>query len=410
MYDIIISGSGPAGASAAIECAKEGLKVLLFEKNKLKPRFEKPCGGAIPKCLVNEFNINKKVLENEIIGHNIYAPNGKQCDLVRHGQNWGYIVRRSKFDAYLVEKAINSGVEVRGRSSVQDVIIKNGKIIGVKVKESNNIKEYYSNIVIAADGVGSKIAVKAGLRDKWSRDDLGYCSVAFVEGFKGDIEKNLKYNHVYISNRIAPNCYAWIFPLSENLVNMGVALYNTEFENPMNYLLKFVKWNKIKEKFNYTKILWKNNYAVPYNGIKTKLVDDGIICIGDAAGFVSPYSGEGISYGMYSGKFAGETCALAYNRDDFSVNTLREFRKKCRKNNFYLIFSSHLAFRNSVIKDLENKFNIIIDLTLENQKIKEFLTNIILSEGKNFSEELFIKSYNLFQNSVIKQKFSMIWG
>ena len=268
MYDIIISGSGPAGSTAGEICAKNGLKTLILEKNSLKPRFEKPCGGGIPKNLVTEFNIDNSVLENKILGHKLYVPSGNSCIVGPENDFWGYIVQRSKFDDFFADRAHDNGAILQDNSRVIDIIKRNGKIIGVKVKENNEIKEYFSNLIIAADGVGSKIAIKSGLREKWDNLDIGYCAVAFIEGFKSEIPENQNYNHVYFTSKFAPNCYAWVFPLKNGIANVGTAIYDRKSENPMNYLINLLNWNKLKEKFHNIKIKWKSNFPVPYNGIK----------------------------------------------------------------------------------------------------------------------------------------------
>ncbi len=408
MYDVIISGSGPAGSTAGEICARNGLRTLIFEKNSIKPRFEKPCGGGIPKNLVTELNIDESVLENKIIGHTIYAPSGNNCTIGPENDFWGYIVRRSKFDAFFSDRAQDSGVIIKDNSRVIDVIKKNGKIIGVKVKEDNIINEYFANIIIAADGVGSKIAIKSGLREKWDNLDLGYCAVAFVEGFKNENPQNQNYNHVYFSNYFAPNCYVWIFPLKNGLANVGTALYDRKSENPMNYLKKFLNWNGLKDKFSKINITWHANFPVPYNGIKGKTFDDNIMCIGDAAGFVSPYLGEGIYYAIYSGVFAGETSILAYEKEDFSKSTLRFYRKKYRKHNFTSIFLSHQTFRNSLMNDLDHKYEALVDLFKENKEVQKIFVESILSESKDFTGDVLEKTTKILENESIKEKLAMI--
>ncbi|MHA1383175.1 MAG: NAD(P)/FAD-dependent oxidoreductase [Candidatus Helarchaeota archaeon] len=408
MFDVIISGAGPAGSIAGEICAKNGLKTLILEKNKLKPRFEKPCGGGIPKIIVDEFKIPHSVLANKIIGHYFYAPNGKECKLIPENNFWGYTVKRSIFDSYLTNRAIDAGIQIKEKTRVRNIIKRNGQVIGVEVKENGNIKDYFSNIIIAADGVGSQIAKNSGLREKWHNDDLAYCAVGFVEGFKNENPEYQNNFHIYVSNDIAPNCYAWLFPLNNGVVNVGTARFKHGFENPMKYLEKLLNWSKINDKFSYKKIIWKSNYPVPYNGIKGKTFGNGILIVGDAAGFVSPYSGEGIYFAMYTGKFAAETSILAHEKNDFTKKTLKNYKKLYRKSNFTSIFATHKTFRNSLITDIEKKYNILIDLLLENQNFRQVFLDSLLSEDKEGSDEIITRSFEVFEQKTVKEKFIKI--
>ncbi|MHA1315084.1 MAG: NAD(P)/FAD-dependent oxidoreductase [Candidatus Helarchaeota archaeon] len=411
MYDVIISGSGPAGSIAAETCAKNGLKTLMLEKNKLNPRFEKPCGGGIPKNTITDFGIREdnEILENKIRGHVLISRSEKKCVLKPDdpSEYWGYIVRRSVFDEFLFNRAIDTGAEVIDQAVVKDVLIKNDFVNGVRVKIAGQVKEIRANIVIAADGVGSQIVLKANLRDRWTRDQLGYCAVAFVDGYKSGIPEYQAFNQIFVTEKYAPGCYAWIFPLSGGMANVGIAMHGVK-KNPSRLLNGFLRLKRVKKMFRFQRITWMSNYAVPYAGIVGKILRNGMMSVGDAAGFVSPYLGEGIYYAMHSGKFAGETCVVACEKSDFSERTLRLYRKKCRKNNFTSIFATHMSFRKAFGKNLEENYELLIDLANENEDVLDFLRTSIFSERMDFSEELFLKSTEIFKKQEITEKFAMM--
>ena len=321
MYDIIISGSGPSGSIAGEITAKSGLKVIIFERHKLEPRFGKPCGGSVPKHVWDEFNIPpNNNSERKIFGNMLSAPSNEEF-VLKSEPHFGWNVKRSVFDKYLADRSLDAGAEIIENSFVKDVIIKNDFIKGVMVKTPDGIKEFKANITIAADGVGSKIVPRAGLRKQWTRDQLGYCGVAFVEGYKGH-DGDFSNNLFYLSNEIAPNAYAWVFPFSEDLANVGLGLFKTK-GNPMEYLHKFLKWPRIKKQFDSPKITWKSNFPIPIQGISKNLFTNGFMSVGDAAGFVSPVIGEGISYGMTSGKLAAQTAIEAIEEGNYSREILK---------------------------------------------------------------------------------------
>lgn len=402
MYDILISGSGPSGSIAGETAAHAGLRVLIFERHKLEPRFEKPCGGSVPKHVWDKFQIPyNKIAERKIMGNILSAPNDQEFNL-QSEPNYGWNVKRSVFDKFLIDRAIDEGVEVLDNSFVKDVIIKNDYIKGVKVKTPDGVKEFQSKITIVADGVGSSIAHKAGLRKKWTSDDLGYCALGFIEGYIGhndDFSNNL----FYLSEEIAPNAYAWVFPLSGSIANVGLGIFKAK-GNPMDYLLnKFLIWPRIKKQFKNPRILWKSNFPIPIQGISKNLFKNGILGVGDSMGFVSPIIGEGISYAMLSGKLAADTAIEAMEKEDYSINILKNYRKRLHKNNIFTIFSAHKMFRELLMADLNNNINALISLSNSNLDVQKMIKMALTEEGiNNISSDLMARILNLIKDVLKK--------
>ncbi len=401
MFDVIISGSGPSGSIAGETAARAGLKVLIFERHKLVPRWEKPCGGSVPKHVWDEFNIPpNNVAERKILGNMMIAPNNKSF-VIKSEPNFGWNVKRSIFDKFLADRAIDSGAEIIEESFVKDLIIENDFVKGVVVKTPDGIREFRSNITIAADGVGSKIVPKSGIRNKWEREQLGFCAVVFVKGYIGlDGENSI--NLFYLSNEIAPNAYAWVFPFSEDLANVGLGLFKTK-GNPMEYLHKFLKWPRIKKQFKEQDIIWKSNFPIPIQGISKKLFTNGFMGVGDAVGFVSPIIGEGISYGMTSGKLAAETAIQAIEKGDYSISILKNYKKKLRKENLFTIFSAHKVFRDLLMDDLNNTVNALINLANSNPDVQKLIKLALTEEGvDDIPPELITRILNLIK-SILKK-------
>ncbi|NHI91123.1 MAG: NAD(P)/FAD-dependent oxidoreductase [Candidatus Lokiarchaeota archaeon] len=402
-YDVIVSGSGPAGSTAAKFSAKYGLKTLLIERHALNPRFEKPCGGAIPKQVFNDFKIpTKGIVEQIIYGSTVFAPNGDQYTIEIPNQPSGWNVKRSIFDKYLCDEALKKNVDVLENALVFDVLIKNNTVVGVKVKKNGIIKEIFSKLTIAADGVGSRIVKKAGLRKKWNpKEDLGKCAVAFISGYNLKNDENDKYyNQFYLSNEIAPNAYAWMFPLANNIVNIGLGIHRISNINPMEYLKKMIIWDKIKNKFVNPKILWKSNFPVPLCGIKGKTLTNGLIAIGDSVGFVSPMLGEGIYYAMWTGKIAAEIALEANEKDDFSKDGLNNYRKKYKALKFHSIFSTHKSLRDILMSDMEKNVNAIIKLAKTQEEAQIIIQSALAGDTREISSELMVSALDLIQKAL----------
>jgi len=402
MYDVIISGSGPSGSIAATIAARAGLRVIVFERHKLEPRFEKPCGGSVPKHVWDEFQIpSEKNSERKIFGNMLSAPSNQEF-ILKSEPHFGWNVKRSVFDKYLADRAIDSGAEIKEECFVNDVIIENNFIKGVIVKTPDGIKDFRAKITIAADGVGSKIAPRSGIRDKWKREGLGFCAVAFVRGYighDGDFSNNL----FYLSNEIAPNAYAWVFPFSEDLANVGLGLFKKK-GNPMDYLYNFLKWPRIKKQFESQKIIWKSNFPIPIQGISKKLFTNGFMGVGDSVGFVSPVIGEGISYGMTSGKLAAETAIEAIENGDYSTNVLKNYKKKLRKEKLFSIFSAHKMFRDLLMENLNDNINAIIKLANSSPDVQKLIKLALTEEGvDDIPPELLVKIIEMIKDVIGKK-------
>ena len=144
-YDVIIVGAGPAGSTAARHCGLKGLKTLLLEKEKI-PRY-KPCAGGITFAAVKEldFDIPEELIERKCHGMRIHF---KKCkNRVTEEHPLVYMVTRSVFDEYLVEKSVAAGAEIRDSETCISVATDREK-----VSISTSKGEYRANIVIGADG------------------------------------------------------------------------------------------------------------------------------------------------------------------------------------------------------------------------------------------------------------------
>ncbi|MHA1309624.1 MAG: NAD(P)/FAD-dependent oxidoreductase [Candidatus Helarchaeota archaeon] len=390
MYDVIISGAGLAGSTAAKIIAEAGLKVIMFEKNKLPWR--KPCGGGVPHMCIKEFKLSKKYAEGIINGFSLRSSTGKELtinykDHTNEPNYFDYVVDRKTFDQHIRERALDAGAIIETETTVNKVLIKNGNVSGVKVRDKNGkLKEIRSKIVIAADGVGSKIVIDAGLRKQWKKSDYAICSAAIVKGY---IE-NSKLDQLIFSNKFAPDCYAWIFPMSDGKANIGIGMWGSKKENPINYLEKFMAQDFIKQKFYKPKIIWKLSYPVPLAGIKGKTYGSGILSVGDASGFVLPMIGAGIHYAFITGKFAGETAVIAIEDDDYSKKSLKRYQDKWKQRNIKKSFANQILIRDLLISDLDKFSNLLIKWALENSENKELFAKMFLT-GLEISDDLFNK-------------------
>lgn len=318
-YDVIIIGSGPAGATTAIYAAKNS-NVLLLDKH-TEIGSPKRCGEGVGIRLFNEFNDlkilkDKRIINREIYGFIAYAPDKTKIKL-RYDEISGYIIERKIFDKFLAYEAARAGADVFADTKAS-LWKENGKIIGVKAIQFGEEKKIKSRIVVAADGVDSVIAREAGIDSTLAQLHLDSCVEYEMANIAID-EPDLI--HIYLGNEIAPRGYCWIFPKDDDRANVGIGISGTKKEkNAKFYLDKFINEN---ENLRKSSILEVNVGAVPVGGFLKELVKDNLLVVGDAARQVNPIHGGGIYEAMSAGKIAGEKIAKAIAENNIKI--LKEY-------------------------------------------------------------------------------------
>ncbi|MFX0002164.1 MAG: NAD(P)/FAD-dependent oxidoreductase [Promethearchaeota archaeon] len=323
MYDVVISGAGPAGSKCAEVLAKNGFKVALIEKD---TKWRKPCGGAVNSKIFKYYPQLRKIDFHHINKIKIYS-----AEFYKFGYTWkreidySINVDRLKFDTILRNIAVDVGADLFDKNISYDFVIKNNRRIGIKTKSPLGIKEYLGKIIVIADGMSSKLAIKSGLRKKWKIEEIMLAKSAIMEGVN-NIEKDT-ISIFFKSYR----GYGWLFPLEENKFNIGIGtMGEANLKYNLNQIFEgFIKDPEIKKFIptNRYKKIWEGACPLPGSGVIEKsLYGDNIMLIGDAAGFVNPISGEGICPSIASGKAAAETAISALENENISKNTLKQYK------------------------------------------------------------------------------------
>jgi len=375
MYDAVISGAGPAGSKCAEIIAKAGYKVALIERDS---NWRKPCGGAISSRIFKYYPQLRKLDYSPIFGMTIYSADYHQLKYSwKSIRDYSINVDRLSFDNFIREIAVDTGAELFDKNISFDYIRKNNKRVGVKTKTSSGTEEYYGKIIVIADGMSSKLAIKSGLREKWNINEIGIGKCAILEG-----ENSLDKENMSLFFKPYKG-YAWIFPLDEKRFNIGCGTWQ---EENLNYNIKYLYSKFIKDTFlkkfftetNY-KTIWEAAYPIPAIGIKEKcLYEDNLMIVGDAAGFVSPISGEGIHPSVVSGNAAAETAINALENENISKETLKYYKsnpniKKIIRN-FKMKTSMVKFFFENRGKNLSN----MLELAEKNDDFREQVINMFL--------------------------------
>jgi len=387
-YDVVVSGAGPAGSKCAEVIAKAGYKVALIEKD---INYRKPCGGGLPRASIYKYYPQLRKLDlvkkNAILMFS--ADHHKHKHSYEDSEDNPIVIDRLEFDNLVRNVAVEAGAELFDKNISYDFIYKDQKRVGIRTKTPLGVKEYLANIIIIADGMSSKLANKSGLRGKWKPLEIGIGKIEILEG-----QNNLNERCTYFFFK--EYGYNWIFPIDKQKFNIGLITY---YENNLKYNLNNLFKEFLHEVRNKNlllekdyKIIWSASFPEPATGVlKKSLYGDNIILIGDAAGFVAPISGEGIHGAIVSGQVAGETSIGAIENEDFTVNSLKEFKKHPKIRKIIRMFKFQRKFVNFIYENEGENLNKAFKMAEENSEFKQIIINTFIfgqSPPKDFISQI----------------------
>lgn len=335
---VAVIGGGPSGACAAEILAQEpNIETYLIER---KMDNAKPCGGAIPLCMVDEFQLPPEIIDRKV--HAPPAPRGEQtrarlvrrahppsalppCQQVRKmkmispsnrevdiGQTLEpneYIgmTRREILDGYLRDRAVSKGaVPINALVTKIDIpedvsptggryVLHYAEYVGEGAAGKPGTLEV--DLVIGADGANSRLAkaMDAG--------EYNY-AIAFQERIKISDEKMAFYEdlaEMYVGDDVSPDFYGWVFPKYDHVgVGTGTVLNRPaikEYQDAMRL--------RAGDKIAGGKIIKVEAHPIPEHPRPRRVVGRAAL-VGDAAGYVTKCSGEGIYFAAKSGRMVGE--------------------------------------------------------------------------------------------------------
>ncbi len=325
MYDVTVVGGGPAGATAAQELADIGRKVALIDKaGRIKP-----CGGAIPPILINDFKIPDEQVVAKIKTARMISPTARKVDMPIENGFVG-MVDRENFDEYLRNRAVKSGAVLLVGSFVK--IQRSDKIVSViyRDKQSRQETEILTRAIIAADGARSNVA----------RAEMpGGKTIPYVIAYHEIIKapKTESYDpdrcDVIYDGKISPDFYGWIFPHGKVAsVGMGTGVDGIDLKLATSNLRKSAGLSECET-------IRKEGAPIPLKPLEKWDNGKDLVLAGDAAGVVAPSSGEGIYYAMDGGKEA--------------ANAVESFLKSSNPADLKLARKNFMAKHQTVFKVLE---------------------------------------------------------
>ena len=297
-YDCIVVGGGPAGATAAEDMARKGFSVAMLDKaGRIKP-----CGGAIPPRLVQDFHIPESQIVAKINTARMISPTGRHVDISIEG---GYVgmVDREHFDDFLRKRAVKSGVvPVTGTFTAIERDADGTHLI-YRDKASGQPMRLTAKVVIGADGARSNLAkaeVPGGGRIPYV---IAYHEIIEAPAPTADYDPT-RCDVIY-DGRISPDFYGWVFPHgAQASVGMGTEVDGVDLKQATADL-------RAASGLTDCKTIRREGAPIPLKPLDRWDNGRDVVLAGDAAGVVAPSSGEGIYYAMFGGRVAA-TAAMAF--------------------------------------------------------------------------------------------------
>lgn len=328
-YDVVVVGAGPAGSTAARLAAENGAEVLMVDKRR-ELGVPVQCGEALSEEVLDELGIevDSRWAINRINSTKLFSPSGKVVEIEQKtsASKIGYILDRKIFDRDLAVRAVREGSDILTGTFVDGLIKEDGEIEGVTYRSREGRGEARSDLVIAADGVMSRVARWAGFETNLGPEDVESGSQFKLVGVDIESQSTMEF---YFGSDTAPGGYAWVFPRGEDIANVGIGVLPSRAEKPsIEYLRDFVG---SRPEFEDARVFEINVGGVPVSGPLDETMGDKIMLVGDAARQVNSLTGGGLDWSMRAGEIAGEVAARAVSNGDTSKVALEEYEDRWRE-------------------------------------------------------------------------------
>ncbi len=326
--DLLIIGAGPGGGSAAIHASRLGLSTIVVEAD---PEVGTPvhCGECLSDLAVQnlDLQIPDHVKALDVKGIRVIFPGGEDKLLTEPG----YVLEKHLFEQWLMDEATALGAELflnHRVTSMKKIYNSENQFSNWKLDGRGDEFPLECRAVIDASGVSGAAAKLL---------DMGG-DVEVIAGFQYEMldVPNDGYLDFYLWPKYSPHGYVWMIPKEGGRANVG--LVTTDKKGAIKYLESFIEDTYLAGKPTVNPP-WRAEGikirpfggTIPISGPRNATADDGVLLVGDAAGFTSPLFEGGTHLALWSGREAAQTVAAALNEGDLSKSRLMAYERAWKK-------------------------------------------------------------------------------
>jgi geranylgeranyl reductase family protein len=378
-YDVVVMGGGPAGSTAASILAREGRKVVLFEKEEF-PRHH--IGESLMTDTYRTFQrmgFLEKLKQSPFVRKysvQFANPEGKESrpfyffEANHHESAVTWQVTRAVFDKMLIEHAEEQGATVYQGTLVKEVLFEGDRAIGCEVKmKDGSAQRFYAKVVIDATGQSAMLSNKF----RWRMRDPKLKKAVLFSYFKGAHREPDLNGGATLVLRTAPGSggWFWYIPLENDITSVGIVA------NP-DYLVKnrgrdlakifqeeIEKCEPCRRRVASATRVDQIYSIMDYSYRSKHCAGDGFMLIGDAYGFLDPIYSSGVLLALKMAELAADAIHDAFNHDDFSAERLGQFQTKLdngiesMRKLVHSFYSEGFSFSQFLKKYPEQRVNII---------------------------------------------------
>ncbi|MCP9772203.1 geranylgeranyl reductase [Synechococcus sp. Tobar12-5m-g] len=308
MLRVAVVGGGPSGSCAAEVLAKAGIQTWLFER---KLDNAKPCGGAIPLCMVDEFDLPASIIDRKVRNMKMISPSNREVDIHLGDEN-EYIgmCRREVMDGFLRDRAAGLGAQlINGLVQSIDTGVKRQGPYTLQYADysaggpTGEIRTLEVDLIVGADGANSRVAKAMDAGDY-------NVAIAFQERIRLPKEEMSYYEdlaEMYVGTDVSPDFYGWVFPKYDHVaVGTGTMQQN---QSLIKSLQKGIR-SRASARLLDGEVIKVEAHPIPEHPRPRRVVGR-MALVGDAAGYVTKSSGEGIYFAAKSGRMCAEQIVAA---------------------------------------------------------------------------------------------------
>lgn len=378
-YDVIVVGGGPAGSSIASILSREGLRVVLFEKEEF-PRhhigeslmtdtywtFQRM--GLLEKLKASPF-VRKYSVQ-------FANPAGKESrpfyffEAMHHESAVTWQVTRAVFDKMLIEHAADQGAAVHQGAAVKQVLFEDDKAVGVEVLLKDGTREsFHARVVVDATGQSAMLSNKF----RWRVRDPKLKKAVLYSYFKGAHREPDLNGGATLVLRTQPGSggWFWYIPLEDDITSVGIVadpgyLLKDRGQDLAKILHEEIdRCETVKRRVGEGERVDKVYSILDYSYRSKRNSGNGFVIIGDAYGFLDPIYSSGVLLAMKMAELAADAIHDAFRHSDFSAERLGQFQGKLDKGIesmrklVYAFYNDGFSFAQFLRKYPEQRTNII---------------------------------------------------